>query len=97
MGELLLISPKRGTLAWARKPVPTTVLACNSQAFANHNTFIHNPSNRNNTQAYQIRKKHTKTSRYEENTKTLASLTLSRAIVFKQAEWYHNSKNELRN
>jgi len=84
-------------LAWARILVLTSVHACNNQALE---TKQHLPLFQATTTTHKNHKRETKLKigRYKENTKTLASLTLIRAIQKQQGpkEEHYSSRNKLR-
>jgi len=67
-------------LAWARISILTTIHACNCQAFE---TKQHLPLFQATTTTHKHHKHETKLKigRYEENTKTLAFLTLTKATM----------------
>jgi len=74
LGKLLLVSPRRDVLAYARIPILTTIHACNSQTFE---TKQHLSLFQTTTTTHKHHKHETKLKigSYEENTKIIASLT----------------------
>ena len=79
-GELMLFSPRRDMLAWAKIPALAIVHACNNQTFVTKQRFNTFQATTTTNKPYKHETK-SKQAEYCKNMQTLTSLTWKKRIV----------------